>query len=111
MIAVLVAIMTTTATAGPCLVHGLDPEIVTPAGTTIDQFGGVVIIATESLRKDAPHADVAVQPYEFRSGKLREKANVTELAPGLAIYAPPPALPGQPRPRPRGHRRTTARSA
>lgn len=91
--AVLLAIATP-AVAGPCLVHGLDPMIVTPAGTDVDQFGGIVVVATESLRKDAPHANVAVQPYELVSGQKRGKAVVTELAPGLAIYAPPQGITG-----------------
>ena len=83
---VLLAALALPASAGPCLVPGLAPVVRTPSGTTIDQFGGVVVAAVSWPKGGS--ADPVVQKWEFVEGKKRNKARVTLLAPGLAVYAP-----------------------
>lgn len=82
----LVALLAAPASAGPCLVPGLVPLVKTPGGATIDQFGGVVVVAVAF--QGGVSKDPVVQPWEFVEGKRRKKARVTLLAPGLAVYAP-----------------------
>lgn len=87
--AAVIGLLAMPAAAGPCRrVLGLDPEILTPANATIDQLGGILVIAAESLRADAPFTDMSVQPYDFRGGGHTTRAKVTALAPGLALYRP-----------------------
>lgn len=86
-----VAALATPAVAGPCLVDGLAPQIMTPSGSVIDQYGGIVVAAVstsiEPHRNN--HADPSAQSsWQFRVAAVRTKAKITQLAPGLALYAP-----------------------
>lgn len=84
---VLVGALAVPAVAGPCDVPGLAPVVKTPSGATIDQLGGVVVMAMPWLGSSDAR-DPVTQGWEFVEGKRRGKAKVTRLAPGLAVYAP-----------------------
>jgi len=86
--AVLVAVAAGPAAAGPCLVDGLAPQIMTPTGSTIDQHGGVVVAAVSSFMHGEQHRDVSAEAWEFRKGKARSKTVIKRLAPGLALHSP-----------------------
>lgn len=89
LVAAVVALAVSPAAAGPCLVDGIAPMILTPAGATIDQFGGIVVAALSSSMHRDQHADVSAQPWKLQRDGTRTKAKVTKLAPGLALYAAP----------------------
>lgn len=74
------------ATAGPCLVPGLAPEVLTPAGSTIDQLGGVVVGAVSFAGGSS--ADPVGAPWQFTDAGKAQPARITRLAPGLVTYAP-----------------------
>ncbi len=82
------AIIAKPAAAGPCLVDGLAPQILTPNGATIDQFGGVVVAAVSSGQHTANRADPSAQAWQFKIGTKRSTAKITKLAPGLALHVP-----------------------
>jgi len=84
--ALVVAALMTPAAAGPCLVDGLAPQVITPSGSVIDQYGGVVVAAVSTPMQ--PGADPSAQSsWRFRVGTKRRKTKITKLAPGLALYA------------------------
>lgn len=82
------------AAAGPCLVDGLAPLILTPGGSTIDQHGGVVVAAVSSSMHQEQRRDVSAEPWEFRKGKSRSETKIKRLAPGLALHSPDAKLAG-----------------
>ena len=84
--ALVLALAAAPASAGPCLVPGLIPIVITPQGGTIDQLGGVVVAAVPF--PSGVNEDPATLPWEFVEGKNRSKPKITVIAPGLAIYAP-----------------------
>jgi len=88
LVTLLVAVAASPAAAGPCLVDGLAPQIMTPTGSTIDQHGGVVVAAVSSPMHREQRRDVSAEPWEFRKGKARSKTVIKRLAPGLALHSP-----------------------
>ncbi len=84
---VLVMLAAARAHAGDCADSGLVATVLTPANTTIDQEGGIVVGLIDSpTARDIP--DLANTPWRFHEGKGRDKPKVTLLAPGLAVFAP-----------------------
>jgi hypothetical protein len=84
---VLVSAAATPANAGACAEPRLAPHIFTPAGTTLDQDGGVVVGLADGDNADRP-MDLAKPSWRFHAGTERAAPQVTILVPGLAIYAP-----------------------
>jgi hypothetical protein len=79
------------ATAGPCKYHhdwSLAPELLTPAGATIDQLGGVVVAAVSTLDKTRGSDDPTQQDWWFSDGHTHAVVERTVIAPGLTVHRP-----------------------
>jgi hypothetical protein len=84
---VLVSAAATPAHANACADPTIAPRIFTPAGTTLEDDGGIVVGLEDGGTVDHP-MDLAKPTWRFHAGTERASPQVTLLAPGLAIYAP-----------------------
>jgi hypothetical protein len=88
---IIVACAPNVATAGPCKYHhdwSLAPQLLTPAGATIDQLGGVVVSAVSTLDKTRGLDDPTQQDWWFSDGKSHSVVARTVIAPGLTVHRP-----------------------
>lgn len=72
-----------------CAMQVLDDEVVTHAGDTIPAGGGVLVAWTTTHDGEYSTEDPVVhRGWKFREKKKLVRAQMTMLAPGLAVYSP-----------------------
>ena len=85
---VLLALAALTAEAhADCMMYGLAPKVLTPAGTVVPGDGGIVVAAVAEPRGKLDPGDAAVVPaWRLRVGSDVIKPPIAMIAPGLAVY-------------------------
>ncbi len=75
--------------AGKCAGTGLEVSLISPAATTIDQDGGIVV-GLDTDPTNNLSGDLHNTGWQYFDGKAHTKPRVIPLAPGLAVLAPNP---------------------
>lgn len=76
------------AAAGPCVITGLDPDVLTPTGAKIAKGGGVIVATVQSGKGTTD--DASIQPaWRWKVGSNYVRPTHTTRAPGLTVYTLP----------------------
>jgi len=76
------------ASAGPCVITGLDPDVLTPTGAKIAKGGGVIVATVQSGKGGTD--DASIQPaWRWKVGDHYVKPAHVTRAPGLTVYPLP----------------------
>ncbi len=78
-----------------CAMPSVGSAVITPAGTTTDADGGVLVGTVNDWERLTGGADNAVNPtWRFTDGTKHYEPVLVTLAPGLVVYRPPVGVTG-----------------
>jgi len=84
-----VAALAAPGAAGPCAIRPLVPMVMTPSNTTIRPLGGVVV-GLAQFGFDQVGEGLVQSRWKFHEGSRYVAPTIRTIAPGLAVYEPPP---------------------